>query len=262
MRLKSMLAGAVVVVSAVAMSGCGTATNLSSTGATLTKASFASALTKSVTASKSVHMTGEMTTHGQQIRLSADMAMSRVDKSESAVQRLRSAEMAMTMSLPGGKSVEMRLIRGVMYLNAGQLGLSTSKPWVKLDLTDPSNPVGQLMQRMAQSTDPAQMAQAFRKMTKLTNLGQATVDGVSTTHYRATIDTTQMTSTLGLPASQLSQLPKTLTEDVWVDASSHPVKMAMNMRQLAMTMHFSRWGEPVHITAPPASQVAELPFGH
>jgi hypothetical protein len=50
-------------------------------------------------------------------------------------------------------------------------------------------------------------------------------------------------------------MPKVITYDVWVDAGSRPVKIASGLQGISIEMHFSRWGEPVHVVAPPASQV-------
>jgi hypothetical protein len=260
-----MLIGAVAVASLVTVAGCGSATDISSsTGASLTKANFASAMTKATTQVSSFHLEMHARQQGQQLTMNADMDFNGASRAAhlSAQQVLQKAAMEMTMTIPGGKSLEMRLVDGVMYLKAAGLGIpqQSGKPWLKLDLNSPDNPLGSLFGNMS-SLDPSQMTRAFRSITTLTKVGTETVDGKSTIHYRVSLDTAKAAGLMGLGQdSAASQLPKSLTYDVWVDGDARPVQISMKIKQMSMDMHFSKWNVPVHVVAPPASEVA--PFGH
>ena len=76
------------------------------------------------------------------------------------------------------------------------------------------------------------------------------------------VDTSKLGSRLGLDPSLLggAQLPKTISYDIWLDGDARPVKLAMSSSEYSLDLHFSKWGEPVHVTAPPASQVGSFSF--
>jgi len=259
-----MLIGAVAVASTLTLVGCGSATQISATGASLTKATFAAAMTKATSKATSVHMLMHATTQGQQISMTADVSLDQAPAGQHVTmeQTLAKTSMAMQMSMPGGIAIDMRLIQGVMYFKGTGLGIpqAAGKPWMKIDLSDADNPLASMFGNMS-SFEPAQMARVFKSISTLTKVGSETVDGVPTTHYKVSIDTAKASDLLNLPAgADTSALPDTLTYDVWVDGSARMVKMAMSMKQVTMDMHFSHWNEPVHVVTPPASQVSA--FGH
>jgi hypothetical protein len=226
-------------------------------GAHLTKATFASALTSATQTLNSVHMVMDFGAQGQHLTMNADMSMNGASASDASLgQALKQISMSMSMVVPGKGTVAMRLVKGVMYVSASGQGIPASaKPWTKFDLNDPNNPFGSMFGNLA-SMSPTQMGQAFRSISTLRNLGPAVADGIETTHYVVTIDTSKVADLMGVPAgTDLSSLPATLTYNVWLDASSRPVEMATSISGTTMQMHFSKWNEPVHVVAPPASQV-------
>jgi hypothetical protein len=108
--------------------------------------------------------------------------------------------------------------------------------------------------------NPADLMKAFQSISTLTKVGTETVDGVQTTHYKVTIDTAKAGALMGVPDGSTGALPKTVTYDVWVDGSNRPVQVTIDMAMAKVDLHFSKWGQPVHVVAPPASQVSTL--GH
>ena len=88
------------------------------------------------------------------------------------------------------------------------------------------------------------------------------VDATGTT-YAVTITKEQLqalessdTAALGsLTGGALSQLPETLSYDYTVSSDHLPVRMVMKVGGSGVTMTFSKWGEPIRIQAPPASEV-------
>lgn len=252
MSLKKTIVGTVAVLSTLALAGCGNATDISgSQGATLTKENFASAMDSATAQARSVHISGTVSAAGQQMTLSADESL--------GGSSLKDLTGAMTMTLPGMGQMQARFVSGTIYLNVANLGLpgSAGKPWMKIDLTDPSNPLGAAFSKIA-ALNPSQMMDTFKSITTLTTVGSETVDGIQTTHYKVAVDTAKVANLMGLSQNQrsdLASMPKTLTYDVWVDGTSRPVKLSMAIQTMRMEMHFSKWGEPVHVVAPPASQV-------
>ena len=96
-------------------------------------------------------------------------------------------------------------------------------------------------------------------------IGHDKIDGVRTTHYRVTIDVAKAEQSMPDQfqrgsAGQLSQLGiSTLPLDVWLDADNklRQDKLSFDVQQMhfAMQMRLSGSSSPVHVTAPPASDV-------
>ncbi len=261
MSLKKTLVGAVAVVATLTVAGCGSATDIAgSHGAIVTKSGFASALSHATSQAKSVHVVGTVTAQGQTISLTADGAYTD--------HTLKGTSADVVVSLPAMGSVEARIVGGIVYLKgAGALiGQSGGKTWVKIDLTDASNPLGSMLSQITDSVGPGQFSDLLKGLSTVTRIGPETVDGVATTRYQVSVDTSKLGSklgsTLGLDPSQLSgaKIPKTISYDVWLDSGSRPVKLSMGTGEVGLDLHFSKWGEPVHVVAPPASQVSTFSF--
>lgn len=252
MRLKKTLVGAVAALSTLAVAGCGSAVDISgSHTANLSSSSFVTAVSDATSQAQSVHVEGTITAQGQHVSVVADQAAG--DGTVSGVHGTIRA------TVPGMGAIEARVVGGVLYLQAGQLGIAQAgKPWVKVDLTDTSNPIGKMLSQLSGSLGPDQFAQTLKGLSSLRKLGTETVDGVATTHYQVTIDTARLTTVLGFHPGQLGSagLPKTLSYQVWLDSSSRPVEVSMSTPTFGVELHFSRWGEAVHVVAPPASQVS------
>lgn len=251
MSLKTMI-GTTAVLTTLVVAGCGSATDISgSRGASLTKQNFGSAISSATSNARSVHMTADVALQGQHLTLSADESLSGGS--------LKDVAAVLTVNMSGLGSVEARVLSGVVYINAGALNLpgSSTKPWIKVDLTDPSNPVGAAFAKIG-ALNPAELMKTFAAVSTLTKLGTETVDGVQTTHYTVTVDTSKAATMFGIPpGGGMASMPKTLTSNVWVDGSSRPVKVTMSYSMGTMEMHFSKWGEPVNVVAPAASQVRD-----
>ena len=62
------------------------------------------------------------------------------------------------------------------------------KKWVKIDVSDSDNPIGQLFQ----AANPGNFAAYLEGVTTFEDKGDETVDGVETHHYDVTVDTATM----------------------------------------------------------------------
>ena len=84
--------------------------------------------------------------------------------------------------------------------------------------------------------------------------GSDTVDGTKVDKYHVTVDSSSLAKTLGATAGS-ADLPKTVAYDLYVDHDHlmRRIDMTVNKQHIVMTV--SKWGEPVDIAAPPASQV-------
>jgi hypothetical protein len=165
-------------------------------------------------------------------------------------------DLTMNMASSGLSGIEMRLVGGSIYMS---LGTMTQGKFVKFDLNDPSSPLGSLSGSL-DNLDPSKImgsltADAF---TKVAYVGS----DASGKHYRATLLTAKSPQLKGLPSSATANLPKTMNYDVWLDSQGRFSKFqAVVPNALKMTAQYTDYGTDVHITAPPASQITELPTG-
>lgn len=168
--------------------------------------------------------------------------------------------MQLTMDLSGmGTNTEMRLVDGIMYI---QDPTSNSGKFLKLDLSDPNSPMAGMGDALT-NYDPQSMIDQMSPdaFQKVTDLGQESVGGQSLEHYRIVLDTAGATKMLGnLPSS--ASMPKQIGYDMWLDDQNRMAKFTMTMKKVArVTATYSDYGADEHITAPPASQITEMPSG-
>lgn len=223
-------------------------------GQQVTPAQFLSTVQQGVAASTTAHMTMSMEL-GQMGRISAQ---GEVDETTDP------PSMAMTMTLPmgGGKPADIRAVGGILYLSMGDL---TGGKFVKLDPKDPSGPLaGAGLGQMLDQTDPAKMlAKLESGISSITYVGRADVSGRQLDRYRLSVDTAQILKSMGgAVASQApAGMPKTVTYDVWLDDQHRFAQMTMQLpvggQKATTKMELTDWGAPVHIVAPPASQVTD-----
>jgi hypothetical protein len=88
--------------------------------------------------------------------------------------------------------------------------------------------------------------------------GEEKLDGTDTRHYSFTVDSAGLAKSLGSTSS--SGLPKTIDQDIWVDADGLLRKAEVGMGDTGtVEMILSKHGEAVTIEAPPADQVTDMP---
>jgi len=169
--------------------------------------------------------------------------------------------MALKMRAPamGAGVIEIRMVDRVMYMAMPMI--DSSGKFLKIDLDDPNNPLADSVGDMT-SFDPQSTLQMFSQgLQKVVKVGVEDIDGDTTTHYRVTTDTTAMQESLE-GATPGATLPDVLTYDVWLDDQYRMRRMTTEIGdQASVVMEASDWGAPVTITAPPASQVEDMPAG-
>jgi hypothetical protein len=171
-------------------------------------------------------------------------------------------EIAMTMDLPmaGSTKTEMRFVDGVFYVSLGEM--SGGKFW-KLDPSDPDSPLADFGD-MTDQMDPLGTLQKLEPaIDTVTYAGDEDVDGQSLDHYELTVDPGELAETMDLPAEAKSQLPDTITYDIWLDDEDRLSRMSMDLPVAGMESSIdvtaSDWGKDVSIEAPPADEVTEMP---
>jgi hypothetical protein len=171
-------------------------------------------------------------------------------------------ELAMTMDLPmaGSTKTEMRYVDGVFYMSLGDL--SGNKFW-KLDPSDPDSPLGDMGSMLDQVDPMGTLEKLEPAIDTVTYAGDEDVDGQSLDHYELTVDPADLAKTMDLPDEAKSQLPDTITYDIWLDDEHRLSKMHMDLpvagTESSIDVTASDWGKEVEIEAPPADEVTEMP---
>jgi hypothetical protein len=199
--------------------------------------------------------------------------------------RSRDGELTMNMTIPGAGVIRMRevMVWPVIYMHSPLFAAGLhGKQWMKLDLAKIERAHGVNLNALTStsSSDPTQMLQTLENESdSLQNLGVATVRGVQTVHYHAVIDLDKAAK--NAPAAMRAAVQKSdarlvamlgthrMPMDVWI-GQDHLVRrlayhMALPIASTGDTMSMDvkldmfDFGVPVHVTAPPAGQVAALP---
>jgi hypothetical protein len=160
------------------------------------------------------------------------------------------AKMKTTMAQTG--DMEMILLGNVFYMKGAMFG--GGDKWVKLDLSDPSNP----MSALGDQLDPAASLQKLQKgIQKAVFVGEE--DGQK--HYTATVDTKALLEGTPAEAQSAAGLPDTVDYQLWFDGDGLISKFSFDMGATAGTTEatFTDWGTDVDITAPPESEVTTMP---
>jgi hypothetical protein len=206
-------------------------------------------------------------------------------------QRRRSGQMTMDMSgipglsaLPGGGTGTIRLIfqYPVIYMNMPLLAsrLPAGKTWLKLDIAKAAKSIGIDSSQFSSlnQTDPTQFLGYLRGSSgNVTTVGQESLHGVATTHYRATLELSKILEHLsgGQRDAAKGVLAKlgnanAIPVDVWVDGQDRLRRMQMLISTGAatgsstgafpsisgtITIDFTSYGPVPPIVPPPASEV-------
>jgi LppX_LprAFG lipoprotein len=223
----------------------------SSDVATLTKDNFADEIQSAQSQAGSAHIEATIESQGQSLNLDGDVE--NLDTPETPA-------FSFTADT-GGQELKMIVVDQVLYVSGAGLGAEPGKPWAKIDVSDSTNPIGQLFQ----AANPGNFAAYLEGVTKFEDKGDETVDGVDTHHYDVTVDTATMLKSnpvfQGQEASALG-LPESLTSEVYVDDDNLPVEIKVDLAAAgAFEVHFSDYGKDVSIKAPPADQVSDVDLG-
>jgi hypothetical protein len=191
------------------------------------------------------------------------------------------ASISMVMQVPGvptPMSVSERVLGTTIYMKMPllQSEIPGAKPWMKIDLEAMGKAhgidFGAIMN--SSSNNPATILSYLQGISSnIQNVGTETVEGVQTTHYKATVDVRRMVANLRKTnpkaASSIEKamaLTGTSSEpvDVWIDDQGllrqETVHTGMPAQSASMTftMTLSDFGTAVNVTAPPASHTSDF----
>jgi hypothetical protein len=141
-----------------------------------------------------------------------------------------------------------------IYLRSPLLAaaMPAGKTWMRLDLQKLGKSQGvDLSALLAQN--PTQTFSQLQSSGHVTKVGDETIDGTDTTHYRGRLDLTELKQFAGATAQPY---------DVWIgkdDGYVHRIETGFSAGQqsITTTMDFSDFGKDVTVTVPPQSETFE-----
>lgn len=163
--------------------------------------------------------------------------------------------MRMEMSGMGGMGeMTMVMVDNVMYMKVAQM----SEKFIKLDLDDPANPMGD---SFTGQLDPRAQAEVIEAgLVSATYVGEEDVEGEELDRYTAVVDSEAMFEQMELDPAAAGALPEEVTYDLWFDDEGRFAQMVVDMGATAgeVLIRFENWGTDVEIQAPPASEVTDM----
>jgi hypothetical protein len=174
-----------------------------------------------------------------------------------------------------GGNIELRYLQEngdpVIYANAPALSafIPGGKNWVRVDVAQAAQKLGVDLSGLAATAtqNPASVLTLLRANGSVETVGTKTVNGVSTTHYRATIDLTKAAANFGSTGQEaLGRLlahggPSTIPVDVWIGDDGYIHKLTLDESvgggHVGLMLDISDYGTSVTVTAPPASDTLD-----
>ena len=160
--------------------------------------------------------------------------------------------------MPTQTPIKLIFAGGNLYLNIADM---TGSQYVETSFSQISAVPGV---DLIDAIDPkAALTQFSAAISGVTYVGNEAIDGVQADHYTVSLDSAAAlkadTSLFrGAPPDVVKQFTKVTTrpyEDIWVDGQGNLVQVITTLDGVTTTVNLSSFGEPVSITAPPASQV-------
>jgi hypothetical protein len=217
--------------------------SITAASAVLTKTTFASKMSDAIQKYHSTHLNLSI---GSAVTAVGDVAY----QGSAPLMQL-----AMTFS---GQKAELRFVDDTAYLSIPGL-----TPAGKFLAVKPDNAMMGSLVNELKSFGPDGAISMLRGSVKgFQDLGTTTIDGRQVRHYRITVDPATMAKSLQLPAGvPTTSLPRSVTEDLYVDSRNLLRRAVLDAAGQKVTIDATKWGEPVHVTAPPKSDVVKSPSG-
>lgn len=214
--------------------------------ASITKANFASVISKAQAEAKSGHMSMKLGLGGQSVPAEADFETGA---------RAESTKMKMTMGL-AGQSIEMRLIDQVLYMKFGEM---TQGKFVKIDLTDPDNPLRKQFGSLIDQADPSKSLETYQDSLKsFEKSGEPQkIDGVDAQPYKLVLDAKKYIKEMGAGDTPGAQGLDDITVTLYIASDNLIRRSTTTVSGADVTVDFSKWGEAISVEKPSADQIGD-----
>ncbi|MFD8423463.1 hypothetical protein [Streptomyces sp. NPDC059466] len=175
---------------------------------------------------------------------------------------------AKMQTLTDDPSIRALFVDGAYYYDTDPQpsGPLKGKEWMKVDGSAVFGEKGaQALSGSSGAGSPAAIMRGLKYASDVHDLGGQTVDGKSTTHYRAVIDKDHLGRAKDAFASGDDTLfdsatggIDSITMDVWVGAKDLPVRLREVIGTMTVTMDFEKFGATADVKAPPAAQTGDV----
>jgi LppX_LprAFG lipoprotein len=177
----------------------------------------------------------------------------------------RLGSMAMTMHGGGVNATVDAVMQGsTVYMRSSLFSsaLPQGKSWVSIDVQKAGKKLGLDVSQFAQQS-PTDTLAALEEAGSVTKVGDETVNGEATTHYKATIDFSKVPN--GAAIQKLTNL-QSVPVDVWIGSDGllrrlteqYSAGAAGQTTTTSLTMNFSNYGEPVFVHVPSAAETVDM----
>lgn len=201
----------------------------------LTKANFADLMLANAKQEKSAHIKAQI---GSSLTMEGDVDYSGDDPA-----------MSVTMGM-GGAEGKMVYVDEVLYMQMP--GMTQQGKWTTLTKDDKT--LGNLVSQL-DDMDPRGALDSMKDGLKdIAYVGTTAIDGEDYDQYTVTVDTTSGAVDLG----EGTNLPDTLTYQLYVDADHLVRRTVVDVAGQTVTVDVTDWGKPVTVKAPPASDVVKV----
>ncbi|MER7563485.1 hypothetical protein ABTZ93_11010 [Streptomyces sp. NPDC097941] len=172
---------------------------------------------------------------------------------------------AQMQTLTADPSIRVLFVDGAYYYDVDPqpAGPLKGKEWMKIDGSAVFGESGAKALSGSNGSPSASM-KGLKYADDVENLGKETVDGKSTTHYRAEIDQKKLGRLKDAYGDQDGLLGKatggstSMTMEVWVGAGDLPVRLKQRTGTMTVTMDFEKFGRTAVVKAPPAAETGDL----
>lgn len=141
-------------------------------------------------------------------------------------------------------------------------GPLAGKEWMRVDVAAVTGEAG--ADNMAANADPTAGLRYLAASSEVENLGEETVLGKETTHYRGSVGAEHIEKSKLTEAEKKAAITALqanggkMTCDIWVDGKDLPVRMSQTGAGMTVKMDFVKFGATKKITAPPAAETGDL----
>jgi hypothetical protein len=171
---------------------------------------------------------------------------------------------AQMQTLTDDPSIRVLFVDGAYYYDVDPQpsGPLQGKEWMKIDGSAVFGESG--AQALSGSNgSPSASMKGLKYAKDVEDLGKETVNGQSTTHYRAVLDQQQMGKFADIYGEDSLVGEGTggatsISMDVWVGANDLPVRLKQEVGTMKVTMDFEKFGKTAVVKAPPAGETGDL----
>lgn len=230
----------------------------------------------------------------------ADMIMAALSRATDRTEEVGSAEVRMTTDLGPGEPIEMEgvyswgdgfafdvemdteaaqmqtltdsptvrtlFVDGVYYYDVDPQasGPLAGKEWMSIDSSALFGEQGAQAFSGGTGSSPTASMKGLKYADDVENLGEETVNGKTTTHYRAVVSEKQMgkfKDAYGDDGNLFNSLTggaDSVTMEVWVGEDDLPVRMIQQFGPAKISLDFEKFGATAEVKAPPAAETGDL----